>query len=139
MDLMIVYVRQGELRILDQVQEFIISSGEYALIRKQPNLRMMKTELYEDISLVLQAATLQEVLSAREIPIIAMVLKGNIIKLRPHADLKSLFLSLAIYKDSNTLPINEIRRLKSLEGIYALLNNPQVFYPSLLGFKVSNQ
>lgn len=142
MDLTLVYVRSGELKILDKAQECIINSGEYAFIRQNPNLKAVKTEPYKDISLTLEPDTLKEIYNKVHSLYISMntiIPKDSAFKLRPNADLKSLFLSLAIYSDNNVLPTTEILRLKSLEGIYALLNNSEVFFPVLFGDEMVNQ
>lgn len=49
-------------------------------------------------------------------------------------EIESLFQSLTPYFDSNIKPTENVIHLKLLEGIYALLNSSEQFYPILFDF-----
>ncbi|MNY09696.1 HTH-type transcriptional activator RhaS [compost metagenome] len=50
------------------------------------------------------------------------------------ADITSLFGSLIPYFDDNVQPTEGVANLKLQEGIYALLNNSDIFFPILFDF-----
>ncbi|MGG7466704.1 MULTISPECIES: hypothetical protein [Bacteroidota] len=142
MDLVLLYVRSGELKILYKAQEFIIRAAEYAFTLQLSEMKFLKTEPYKDISLTLKPDTLQEVygkVNSHDVLLNTIESKDVFFKLMPNADLISLFLSLEIYVDNNALPAKEIYRLKSLEGIYALLNNSEEFFWVLFCSETANQ
>lgn len=94
-------------------------------------------ELYKGISLVFQRNVLRDFYSKMnksEIPEEIKISDKNVFKLNKTPDIESLFQSLTPYFDSHIKPTESVIHLKLLEGIYALLNNNEMFYPILFDF-----
>nr|WP_228457434.1 AraC family transcriptional regulator [Chryseobacterium indologenes] len=68
------------------------------------------------------------------IPKDVQISDDNVMKIGRRADTRSLFESLTPYFDDNLKPTEAVAHLKSLEGIYALLNTSDIFYQVLFDF-----
>ncbi|WP_419870379.1 helix-turn-helix domain-containing protein [Chryseobacterium sp. CT-SW4] len=137
----LVYLYSGEQIIEDRNTAIKLKAGECTFIRRDHRLKMYKNgegnDLYKGISLTFKRSVLREFyskLNKTEIPKNVAVSDKNVFKIEPDAAIMSLFQSLTPYFDSNIKPTESITQLKLLEGIYALLNSDEQFYPILFDF-----
>jgi AraC-like DNA-binding protein len=137
----LVYLYSGEQVIEDRDKKITIQAGECAFIRRDHRLMMYKNskeeELYKGISLTFKRNVLREFynkMDKDEIPQNITIPEESVFKIEPHADVTSLFQSLTPYFDENVKPTEGVTHLKLQEGIYALLNNAEFFYPVLFDF-----
>lgn len=138
----LVYLYSGEQEvIIDGDKKITLLAGECAFIRRNHRLTMYKKskgeDVYKGISLTFNRSVLREFLSSvnkSEMPNNVPISDQIIFKLDPNPAIASLFQSLSPYYDSNVKPTEAITHLKLLEGIYALLNSSELFYPILFDF-----
>jgi AraC-like DNA-binding protein len=137
----LVYLYSGEQVIEDRNKKITLKAGECAFIRRNHRLTMYKNsigeELYKGISLTFKRHLLREFYSRMnkaDIPKKIPVREDNVFKIEPRADITSLFQSLTPYFDEDVKPTEGVVNLKLQEGIYALLNNAEFFYPVLFDF-----
>ena len=137
----LLYLYSGEQVIEDSNKIITIRAGECAFIRRNHRLMMYKNskgaELYKGISLTFNRNLLREFyskLSKADLPKKAALSDENVYKIEPRADIISLFQSLVPYFDDHVKPTDGVAHLKLQEGIYALLNNSDVFFPILFDF-----
>lgn len=137
----LVYLYSGEQIIEDRGKKIILKAGECAFIRRDHRILMYKNsvgeELYKGISLTFKRNILREFyheLNKSKIPQNVSISENNIFKIQNRPDITSLFQSLTPYFDSNIKPTEGVAHLKLLEGIYALLNSSETFYPILFDF-----
>ncbi|WP_232475548.1 MULTISPECIES: helix-turn-helix domain-containing protein [Sphingobacterium] len=137
----LVYVYSGEQIIEDRNKKIKIKAGECAFIRRNHRLLMYKNskgnDLYKGISLTFNRSVLREFysrLNKSKLPKQEAFSDKNVFKIEPKPDIASLFNSLTPYFEENVKPTEEVTHLKLLEGIYALLNNADVFFPILFDF-----
>ncbi|WP_426278252.1 AraC family transcriptional regulator [Chryseobacterium sp. S-02] len=137
----LVYLYSGEQIIEDRNKTIKLKAGDCALIRRDHRLKMYKNgkgnDLYKGISLTFKRNILREFysnLNKAEIPKNINISDTNVFKIQPDTAITSLFQSLTPYFDSNIKPTESITHLKLLEGIYALLNTNEQFYPVLFDF-----
>lgn len=137
----LLYLYSGEQIIEDRNKKITIQAGECAFIRRDHRLMMYKNskgeDLYKGISLTFKRNVLREFygkINKSDIPKNVSIPDKNVFKIKPSADITSLFQSLTPYFDDNVKPTEGVAHLKLQEGIYALLNNSEVFYPILFDF-----
>ena len=137
----LVYIYSGEQLIIDRNKKTIIKAGECAFVRRDNRLQMYKNskgeDFYKGISLTFQRNVLREFYSKMnkaDIPKDVPISDKKVFKLKPSPAIESLFQSLTPYFDSNVKPTEGVTHLKLLEGIYALLNSSEQFYPILFDF-----
>lgn len=137
----LVYLYSGEQIIEDRDKRIKIQAGECAFIRRNHRLLMYKNskgnDLYKGISLTFNRNVLREFysnLNKAELPRKVSVSDKNVFKIEPRADVSCLFQSLVPYFDENIKPSEGVTNLKLQEGIYALLNNSDLFFPILFDF-----
>ena len=137
----LLYLYSGEQVIEDRDRKITINAGECAFIRRDHRLLMYKNskgeELYKGISLTFNRSVLREFysrLNKADIPKNIAIPEENVFKIEARADISSLFQSLVPYFDEQVKPSEGVSHLKLQEGIYAVLNNSQVFYPVLFDF-----
>ncbi len=137
----LLYLYSGEQIIEDRNEKITIRAGECAFIRRNHRLLMYKNskdeELYKGISLTFNRSLLREFYSRMnktDIPKKVTITEENVIKIEPRADINSLFQSLSPYFDDGVEPTEGVAKLKLQEGIYALLNSADVFFPILFDF-----
>jgi len=137
----LLYLYSGEQVIEDRNKKITIKAGECAFIRRNHRLMMYKNskgdELYKGISLTFNRSILREFynkLNKADIPQNISIPEKNVFKIKPRADITSLFQSLTPYFDEDIKPTEGVAHLKLHEGIYALLNNSEVYYPILFDF-----
>ncbi len=137
----LLYLYSGEQVIEDSGKKITIQAGECAFIRRNHRLMMYKNskgeELYKGISLTFNRAILREFyskLSKADLPKKVIIPDKNVFSIKPKADITSLFQSLTPYFDENMKPSDGVAHLKLQEGIFALLNQSDVFFPILFDF-----
>jgi len=137
----LLYLYSGEQVIEDGNKITTIKAGECAFIRRNHRMLMHKNnvgeEHYEGISLVLNRKVLREMhsrMSKSEIPKNIVFMEDNVLKLESGPAIISLFQSLLPYFDDQTKLSAHVAQLKIQEGIYALLNNADSFFPILFDF-----
>ncbi|GAA0885698.1 AraC family transcriptional regulator [Sphingobacterium siyangense subsp. cladoniae] len=137
----LLYLYSGEQVIEDRNKKITIKAGECAFIRRNHRLMMYKNskgdELYKGISLTFNRSVLREFyskISKADVPKKVALSDKNVFKIEPRADITSLFQSLTPYFEDNVHPSEGVANLKLQEGIYALLNNSDIFFPILFDF-----
>nr|WP_322625342.1 AraC family transcriptional regulator [uncultured Flavobacterium sp.] len=137
----LLYLYSGEQIIEYGNRKYVIKPGECVLIRRDHRLLMYKNStkegLYKGISLTFSRNILREFyskLNKSELPIDVTVTDEVVFNVAPRADVTSLFQSLTPYFVEEVKPTEGVVHLKLLEGIYALLNNNEAFYPILFDF-----
>jgi len=137
----LLYLYSGEQVIEDRDKKITIQAGECAFIRRNHRLLMYKNskgeDLYNGISLTFNRTLLREFygkLSKNNLPKKAPLSDRNVFKIDARADITSLFQSLVPYFDEKLKPSDGVTQLKLQEGIYALLNNSEIFFPILFDF-----
>ncbi|MFD2599075.1 helix-turn-helix domain-containing protein [Sphingobacterium corticis] len=137
----LLYLYSGEQIIEDSNKKIKIKAGECAFIRRNNRLTLHKNskgkEFYKGISLTFNRNILREFygnLNKSELPKKVNISDKSVFKIEPRADIISLFQSLTPYFDENIKPTVGVTHLKLLEGIYALLNNSDTFFPVLFDF-----
>ncbi|MNJ98956.1 Exoenzyme S synthesis regulatory protein ExsA [compost metagenome] len=137
----LLYLYSGEQIIEDRNKRITIRAGECAFIRRNHRLLMYKNskgdELYKGISLTFNRSLLREFygrINKAEIPKRVSIPEENIFKIEPRADINSLFQSLTPYFDDGVKPTEGVAKLKLQEGIYALLNTSDIYFPILFDF-----
>ncbi|WP_316835002.1 AraC family transcriptional regulator [Pedobacter nutrimenti] len=137
----LLYLYSGEQVIEDRNKKITIKAGECAFIRRNHRLMMYKNskgnELYKGISLTFNRSLLREFygkLHKSDLPEKVAASDKNVFRIEPRADITSLFQSLVPYFEDNIKPTEGVAHLKLLEGIYALLNNSDIFFPILFDF-----
>ncbi|WP_233260837.1 AraC family transcriptional regulator [Pedobacter sp. HMWF019] len=94
-------------------------------------------ELYKGISLTFKRPVLRgfySKMNKADVPKKIALWEDNVFKIEPSAAITSLFQSLVPYFDEQVKPTEGVSNLKLQEGIYALLNNAEFFYPVLFDF-----
>jgi AraC-like DNA-binding protein len=137
----LLYLYSGEQIIEDGNQKITIQAGECAFIRRNHRLLMYKNskgdQLYKGISLTFNRTVLRDFYSRMKksaMPKQVNIPENNVFKIEPQADINSLFQSLTPYFDDGVAPTEGVAKLKLQEGIYALLNNSDAFFPILFDF-----
>lgn len=137
----LLYLYSGEQIIEDRNQKITIQAGECAFIRRNHRLLMYKNskgdQLYKGISLTFNRTVLRDFYSRMkksDMPKRLNIPEENVFKIEPRADINSLFQSLNPYFDEGVKPTEGVAKLKLQEGIYALLNSSEVFFPLLFDF-----
>lgn len=137
----LVYVYSGEQIIEDRNKKIKVGAGQCVFIRRNHQLTMYKNgkgkDNYKGISLTFNRNVLREFyskLKKSDIPKGVAVSDKNVFPIEQKVDITSLFESLTPYFNQNVKPSDQVIHLKLLEGIYALLNNSDIFYPLLFDF-----
>lgn len=137
----LVYVYSGEQIIEDRNKSIKIKAGECVFIRRNHQLTIYKNNkgdaLYKGIALTFNRGVLRDFyskLNKADLPKQVSISDNIIFPVKQSADITSLFQSLTPYFDENVKPTEGVTQLKLLEGIYALLNNSDIFYPLLFDF-----
>lgn len=135
------YLYSGEQIIENGKERIIINAGECVFIRRNHRAVMYKKskgeDSYKGISLAFNRGVLREFYSKMdkaELPKKYTLTDKGIFKVDTRPDIISLFQSLTPYFDENTKPTEAVVNLKLLEGIYAILNNSESFFPILFDF-----
>ena len=137
----LLYLYSGEQVIEDRNKRITIQAGQCVFIRRNHRLTMYKNskgdELYKGISLTFNRSLLREFysrLKKSDVPQKVNISEENVFEVEQRADIASLFQSLTPYFDDNVKPTEGVAQLKLQEGIYALLNSSDIFFPILFDF-----
>ncbi|TLX26614.1 helix-turn-helix domain-containing protein [Chryseobacterium indologenes] len=135
------YVCTGEQIIESGNDRIVVEAGEAVFVRRNHRTKIYKHgkdgETYKGISLILDRNVLRnfyKTMDKGNIPKDVQISDDNVMKIGRRADTRSLFESLTPYFDDNLKPTEAVAHLKSLEGIYALLNTSDIFYQVLFDF-----
>jgi len=135
------YVYGGEMIIEERGNHITIGKGECAFIKRDNRIVMTKQskdgEHYKGIFMNFHRSYLRDIfrkMGNNEIPNTNNKYAESVVKLPPTAEIDSLFHSMTPYFNYDTKPRDEFMQLKLQEGIYALLNINEKFYPTLFDF-----
>lgn len=124
----LVYVYTGELVIIENGIETIVGSGECVFIGRDHRLSFIKRsangELYKGISMAFTRDFLRKYyqqIDSKYIPNEAKPLQSSILRLPDSPVIKSIFVSMVPYFNTNIKPMKESMDFKMQEGILALL------------------
>lgn len=138
-----IYIFTGELALKDIVknEEIIISAGECVFVRRDHRLNFYKqpagSEQYKGITMAFDQSFLRnyyQSLNQHSIPVDVEPIETSVIKLPSLPNIKSLFISMLPYFDSEVEPLEEVMKFKQQEGVLTLLNMDKSFYPTLFDF-----
>lgn len=137
----LVYVSSGEMLLQEGKNTIKICKGECVFLRKDNRVSLTKQpngkEKFIGISLVFKRAFLREFyhsIDKKKLPLQARKQTPSVIRLPQTPAIASLFQSMLPYFDTSTQPTDRIIDMKLHEGIYALLDIDEQFYPSLFDF-----
>ena len=137
----LVYICSGEMLSQEGQTTIKIRKGECFFIRKDNRINLTKQPKGEEpfigISLVFNRKFLREfyqTIDKKILPLQTQKQTPSIIRLPQTPAIASLFQSMLPYFDTSTQPTERIIRMKLQEGIYALLDIDEQFYPSLFDF-----
>jgi AraC-type DNA-binding domain-containing proteins len=137
----LVYVYSGELLLEEKSKKTEIHKGECVFLRRDNKVSMTKQprgeEKFQAIFMIFNRNFLREfykTIDKNQLPFEIEKHNPSVIKLPPTPDITGLFKSMTPYFDTSVKPADEIMRLKLHEGIYALLNIDDRFYPGLFDF-----
>lgn len=138
----LIYIHAGELEITERNRKTILRPGDCAFMRRDHLMWLQKrvgTDTpYRSIVLKFSRDFLREfyqTLNPREIPADAKRDKSSLhVFPSNRIDIRSLFESVIPYFDAETVPADEILKLKMTEALYAILNTDINLYASLFDF-----
>lgn len=138
----LIYIHSGELEITERNRKTILRPGDCAFMRRDHLMWLQKrvgTDTpYRSIVLKFSRDFLREfyqTLNPREIPADAKRDKSSLhVFPSNRIDIRSLFESVIPYFDAETVPADEILKLKMTEALYAILNTDINLYASLFDF-----
>lgn len=140
-DPILIYVCSGELLLQERQSKMKIHAGECAFVRKDHQISLLKQpkgkEQFRGISLVFSRSFLREfyqTIDKKMPPLHVRKQSQSVIRLPQTPAIASLFQSMLPYFDASAEPTDRIIHLKLQEGIYALLEIDDQFYPSLFDF-----
>lgn len=137
----LVYVYSGELILQEGKVKTRVLKGECVFLRKDNRVNMTKQprgkEHFSGISMIFNRSFLRgfyQTIDKKQLPQQIQKHKPSVIKLPKTPAIDSLFQSILPHFDAKIKPIDEIMKLKMQEGVYALLDADENFYPSLFDF-----
>ena len=137
----LVYVCSGEMLLKEGQTTIKIHKGECVFLRKDNRVSLTKQpkgqEQFIGISLVFKRAFLRDfyqTVDKKKLPLQARKHTLSVIRLPQSPAIASLFQSMLPYFDTSTQPTERIINMKLQEGIYALLDIDEQFYPNLFDF-----
>ena len=137
----LVYVHSGEMLLQDGYTKIKIRKGECVFIRKDNRISLTKQpkgkEQFIGISLVFKRTFLRDFYQSvdkKKLPLQVQKQDPSVKILPETPAITSLFQSMLPYFNSSTQPTDRIIHMKLQEGIYALLDIDEQFYPSLFDF-----
>lgn len=138
----LIYISSGELEISDHGRKTILHEGDCAFMRRDNQMMLQKRVRngipYRSIVLKFNRKFLREfyqTIDRRTLPTEARRDKRSLVLLpKERADVKSLFLSILPYFETDTKPTDEIVKMKLTEGLYTLLTTDANLYASLFDF-----
>lgn len=138
------YVLHGEMTIDDGRQQLKVGSGQCVFLRRDHRIKTRKYPLekedFQCITLVFQREFLRTYFRKLDRPSLDSSLPRfdeSVILLPKLPQIESLFLSMMPYAESDLNPTEALMDLKLREGVLALLNADDRFYPTLFDFAES--
>lgn len=138
----LIYICSGELEITEHKRKTILREGDCAFMRRDNRMMLQKRvrqgRPYRSVVLKFNRKFLRDfyhTIDRGSLPANIRRDKRSLVLLpsdRP--DIKSLFLSVQPYFDTDTKPADEIVKMKLTEGLYILLAIDENLYASLFDF-----
>lgn len=139
---MLVFVHSGELTIETKSETLHIRKGGCVFLHRNHTVGIIKQpspdgEPFRGIFLVFRKSFLKPYYDCH--PATALEKSRieplpDVVMFSSEASMKSLFMSMIPYFDTNTKPTPEMMHLKMQEGLLALLQTDERFYPCLFDF-----
>lgn len=138
------YVCSGELILKEDDMEYILHKGECAFIRRDHKTTILKhsfgNEEFKGITMIFYRDFLRNLYADTSNMRFGLSdgldsFKESVIRLDDNTAIESLFKSILPYFEKGTEPTKEIMDLKMQEGILALLQSDDRFFPILFDFK----
>ena len=137
----LVYVCSGVMLMQEGQTLVKVRKGECVFLRKDNRVSMTKQpkgkEPFIGISLVFNRTFLRDfyqTVDKKRLPLQTHKHTPSVIRLPQTPAIASLFQSMLPYFDTSTQPTDRIIQMKLQEGVYALLDIDEQFYPSLFDF-----
>lgn len=139
---MLVFVHTGELTIGTKSKTHHVRRGKCAFLHRNHTVSITKQpspdgEPFRGIFLVFRSDFLKQFYGqhpATELEQRQIQPLPDVVSLSDVPSIQSLFVSIIPYFDTNTKPTREMMRLKMQEGLLALLQTDERFYPCLFNF-----
>ncbi len=137
------YVCSGELILNENGKEHIFHKGECAFVRRDHKTTVLKHSLddeeYKGVTMIFYRDFLRNLYAdtyklRSELPDNIKPFRETVIRLDHNTAIESLFKSIIPYFDNNVEPTKEMMDLKMQEGILALLQSNNRFFPLLFDF-----
>lgn len=135
------YIHSGEMELDNDGKKTLLRKGDCFFFPKDHRIstikRTYKGEEFQGTFLTFPRIFLRDfyaTLDKQEVPDIKRKKKSGPVMLERSPSIRSLFESLLPYYHSDTAPSKEIVDLKLREGVYALLQANDDFYPILFDF-----
>lgn len=136
------YIFSGELSIKETaMKEIVVTAGECVFVRRNHRLifykRPSKDGPFKGITMAFDRNFLRhfyQTLDRKFIPAETTSIESTVIRLPAIPGIKSVFISMVPYFNTNIVPLAEIMKFKQQEGILTLLNIDRRFYPTLFDF-----
>jgi AraC-like DNA-binding protein len=137
-----IYIFSGELCIKEAGKdEIIVSAGKCVFVRRNHRLVFYKRPAnngqYKGITMAFSRNFLHryfQMTDRKNIPLDETPIESSVVKLPSIPNVKSLFVSMLPYFDTDAKPLDEVMILKQQEGVLTLLNLDKRFYPILFDF-----
>lgn len=138
------YVCSGELILKEDDKEHIFHKGECAFIRRDHKATILKHSLgdeeFKGITMIFYRDFLRNLYAETskmrfKLPDNIDSFKESVIRLDDNTAIEGLFKSILPYFEKETEPTKEMMDLKMHEGILALLQSDERFFPILFDFK----
>ncbi len=137
------YVCSGELVIKEDSKEHIFHKGECAFIRRDHRITILKhsfgNEEFKGVTMIFYRDFLRNLYADAQkmrsrLPDGIKTFKESVIRLDNNTAIEGLFKSILPYFDNQVEPTKEMMDLKMQEGILALLQSDDRFFPLLFDF-----
>lgn len=137
----LVYICSGEMLLQEGMTTTKIRKGECVFLRKDNRISLTKQpkgkEKFIGISMIFKRDFLRQFYQAmdkKKLPLQIQKPTQSVIRLPQTPAIASLFQSMRPYFDSSTPPTERVINTKLQEGVYALLEINEQFYPNLFNF-----
>lgn len=137
----LIYVYEGEIAFSERGKETVVSAGQCVFVRRDHRVTFTKRpaegKQYKGVTMIFKRNFLREYyqeLDYQNFPKDVLPFEESVRLLPNHPSIQSLFQSISPYFDANVKPTDEIAELKMKEGILALFNMDERYYPTLFDF-----
>jgi len=135
------YLYSGQLTIIDGNNKITIEARQCVFVRRDHGIDMFKgskdEQPYKGVTLSFNRKILHDLYrqtNKLRLPTNSVVSEQKVVQLTITPEITSLFESLIPYFDKNITPSNRVVHAKLMEGIYAVLEQSDEFYPILFDF-----